>query len=78
MHPKSIEIKDNRMKISLSNAALADDIRELLRNEIQDKLGGIEGIDVVAVDYEDNKPLDVNQVGKIIAVMSGKGGVGNH
>lgn len=73
---RGVEIKDNRMKISLSNAALADDVRDSLRNEIQDKLRGMEGIDVVAVDYEDSRPIDINKVGKIIAVMSGKGGVG--
>ncbi len=73
---RGVDIKDNRMKITLSNAALSDEIREQLMTDIQDKLIDLDGIDMVGVDFEDSKPSDVNQVGKVIAVMSGKGGVG--
>jgi len=73
---RGVDIKDNRMKITLSNAALSDEIREQLMTAVQDKLIDIDGIDMVGVDFEDSKPSDVNQVGKVIAVMSGKGGVG--
>ena len=73
---RSVEIKDNRMKITLSNAALGDDIREQLRSTIQDKLNEMDGIEAVAVDFEESKPKDINEVGKVVAVMSGKGGVG--
>ncbi|NQT72301.1 MAG: Mrp/NBP35 family ATP-binding protein [Chloroflexi bacterium] len=73
---RGVEIKDSNMKISLSNAALSDDVRDQLRNEIQDKLRGLDGIGMVGVDFEESKPVDVNQIGKVIAVMSGKGGVG--
>ena len=55
---RGVDIKDNRMKITLSNAALADEIREQLRTDIQDKLQGLDGIDVVAVDFEESKPVD--------------------
>jgi len=73
---RSVDINDNRMKITLSNAALSDEVRDQIRTEIQDKLIGLDGIDMVGVDFEESKPADVNQVGKVIAVMSGKGGVG--
>lgn len=73
---RGVEIKDSNMKISLSNAALSDDVRDQLRNEIQDKLRGLDGIGMVGVDFEESKPVDINQIGKVIAVMSGKGGVG--
>ncbi len=73
---RSVDIKDGRMKITLSNAALAEEIRDQLRTDIQDKLIALDNIDMVGVDFEDSKPSEVNQVGKVIAVMSGKGGVG--
>lgn len=73
---RAIETKDHRMKVTLSNAALAAEIREVLTREIQDKLRGMDGIEAVAVDFEDAQPKDINQVGKVVAVMSGKGGVG--
>jgi len=73
---RSVEIKDNRMKIILSEAAIAPEMRDFLRTEIQTRLGTLEGIDAVAVDFEASTPKDINQVGKVVAVMSGKGGVG--
>ncbi|MFO8010073.1 MAG: Mrp/NBP35 family ATP-binding protein [Dehalococcoidia bacterium] len=73
---RSIEIKENRMKITLSDAALASDVQEWLRNEIQNNLTGLEGVDAVAVDFEQATPKDINKVNKVVAVMSGKGGVG--
>ncbi len=73
---RNVEIKDTNVKVSLSNAALADDIREQLRNEIQDKLKSLDDVDMVGVDFEECRPLDTNKVGKVIAIMSGKGGVG--
>ncbi len=73
---RGIEIRDTNMKVSLSDAALSDDVRDQLRNEIQDKLRGLDGINMVGVDFEESKPVDLNQVGQVIAIMSGKGGVG--
>lgn len=73
---RRIETKDSRMKVTLSNAALSLEMRELLIRDMQDKLHGMDGIDAVAVDFEDTQPKDINQVGKVVAVMSGKGGVG--
>ncbi len=73
---RSIEIKENRMKITLSDAALASDVQEWLRNEIQNNLTGLDGVEAVAVDFEQSSPKDINKVNKVVAVMSGKGGVG--
>ncbi|MFA4836709.1 MAG: Mrp/NBP35 family ATP-binding protein [Dehalococcoidia bacterium] len=73
---RRIETKNNRLKVTLSNAALGPELRESLTKEIQDKLNGLDGIDAIAVDFEDAKPKDLNQIGKVVAVMSGKGGVG--
>ena len=73
---RGVEIKDSNMKVSLSNAALADEVRDQLRNDMQDKLKSLDGVDMVGVDFEECRPSDTNQVGKVIAIMSGKGGVG--
>lgn len=73
---RKIEVKDHRMKVTLSNAALDPDLREVLTGQIQDALRGTDEIEAVAVDFEEAQPKDLNQVGKVVAVMSGKGGVG--
>lgn len=73
---RGVEISGRNIKVSLSNAALADEVREQLRNEIQDKLKDLDDIDIVGVDFEESKPSDINRISKVVAVMSGKGGVG--
>ncbi len=73
---RGIDTKDERMKITLSQAALSPDTREWLRTEMQTRLKDLNGIKTVAVDFDESRPVDVNQVDKVIAVMSGKGGVG--
>lgn len=73
---RKVESRDSRLKVTLANAALSHDIRETVREQIQDRLRVLDGVDAVAVDFEDAQPKDINQVRKVIAVMSGKGGVG--
>ncbi|MDY6912088.1 MAG: Mrp/NBP35 family ATP-binding protein [Chloroflexota bacterium] len=73
---RGVEIKDNRMKVTLADAALAPDMREWITSEVQNTLSGLDGIGGIAVDFEEAKPSDVNRVNKVVAVMSGKGGVG--
>jgi len=73
---RGIDTKDERMKITFSHAALSPDTREWLRTEMQTRLKDLNGIKAVAVDFDESRPVDVNQVDKVIAVMSGKGGVG--
>ena len=48
---RGLEIKGANMKVSISNAALSDEVREQLRNEIQDKLKSLDGVDMVGVDF---------------------------
>ncbi|MBM3133102.1 MAG: Mrp/NBP35 family ATP-binding protein, partial [Chloroflexi bacterium] len=73
---RGVEIDDNRLKITLADAALSPDVRDWLRKDIQDKLLVLDGIDGVAVDFVEARPTEINRVDRIIAVMSGKGGVG--
>lgn len=73
---RGIEIKDGNMKVTLSSTALSDEVREWLRRDVQDKLQVLDGIERVAVDFEGTTAKEINQVSKVVAVMSGKGGVG--
>ncbi|MFO8100912.1 MAG: Mrp/NBP35 family ATP-binding protein [Dehalococcoidia bacterium] len=73
---RGVDIKDDHMKVSLSDAALDPEVQGWLKNEIQEKLRGMEGVGAVDVEFEESKPQDLNQVDKVVGVMSGKGGVG--
>jgi len=67
---------DGGVKITLAGAALGSAAREWLQEKVTQgvsKLRGIKGVDVV---FADTKVAELNQIGNVVAVMSGKGGVG--
>jgi len=73
---RNFEIKDSRMKVTLSAAAISPQVQESLTSQVQAKLQDLDGIGGIAVSFDESTPKDINRVGKVIAVMSGKGGVG--
>ena len=73
---RNVAISDGKAAVTLSSAALAPEIQERLKDSIKETTGKLEGIKEVAVDFTDEKPKDLNNIKNVIAVMSGKGGVG--
>jgi len=73
---RNIVISDGKAGITLSSAALAPEIRDRLKNSVKEATGKLDGINEVTVDFSEEKPKDLNQIKNVIAVMSGKGGVG--
>jgi len=73
---RDIKITDGKIDIALASAALPQDTREWLREKIKDTGGKLSGVKEVDVSFVDGTPKDLNEVGNVIAVMSGKGGVG--
>ncbi|MDD4858678.1 MAG: Mrp/NBP35 family ATP-binding protein [Dehalococcoidales bacterium] len=72
---KQITITDHKVDISLASAALADNAQQWLRERIQDAVKKI-GIETVSVNFAGGTPKEINRVKNVIAIMSGKGGVG--
>jgi hydrogenase maturation protease len=52
------------------------DTQEWLREKISESIKQLSEIENINIDFVDAKPQDVNSVKRIVAVMSGKGGVG--
>ena len=73
---RNIAVSDGKASITLSSTALAPEIRDRLKDSIKETIGKLDGVNEVDVDFIDGKPKDLNQVKRVIAVMSGKGGVG--
>ena len=74
---KDVSVTDGKAEISLASAALAPEAQDWLANEIKAVTGKIVDIKETNVSFVDEaKPKDLNQVSHVIAVMSGKGGVG--
>ena len=73
---RRINISDGKADISVASAALMAEIQERLKQSITEIVGKIDGVSEVKVNFTDEKPKDLNEIKNVIAVMSGKGGVG--
>jgi len=73
---RSAEVKDGRAKINLASTAIPDQYHGWLKDKAATAVGEVSGVEEVTVDLVEARPKELNQIEKIIAVMSGKGGVG--
>jgi Mrp family chromosome partitioning ATPase len=73
---REVSVAEGEVKVNLASAALAPAAQELLKAKVEEVVGKISGVKAVEVNFAEGKPKDINQIGHIIAVMSGKGGVG--
>ena len=71
-----IAVSDQKVNISLAAAALNQGAKDWLKDKVRDVIGNLDGVEETEVNFIDAKPKDVNKIQHIIAVMSGKGGVG--
>jgi len=71
-----IAISDRKVSISLDAAALNQGAQDWLKDKVREVTDKLAGVKETEVNFTDAKPNDVNKVQHVIAVMSGKGGVG--
>ncbi len=73
---RSIEVKDGKAKITLASTAIPSESHDWLRGKVVTTIRELPEVNEVAIDLVEAKPKELNQIDRIIAVMSGKGGVG--
>jgi Mrp family chromosome partitioning ATPase len=73
---RSTEIKDGKAKVTLASTAIPAQQHSWLKDKAAAAVSDVSGVEEVTVDFVEAKPKELNQIEKIIAVMSGKGGVG--
>ncbi len=73
---RQIVVSDQKVDITLASAALDSNAEDLLKSKVSDTVGQLAGVSQVNVDFVPASPKEVNDVGNVVAVMSGKGGVG--
>jgi Mrp family chromosome partitioning ATPase len=73
---RGAEIKDGKAKINLASTAIPEQHHSWLKDKAVEVVSELSGVEEVTVDLVEAKPKELNQIEKIIAVMSGKGGVG--
>jgi hydrogenase maturation protease len=73
---RDVSVSDGKVDMKLSSTTLTPEYQEELKDKINEVIGTVIGITAVNVSFVDSKPKDLNEVGRVIAIMSGKGGVG--
>jgi hydrogenase maturation protease len=73
---QKVSATNSKVDVTLASAALTPATQEWLEDKVKDVVGKISGVEAVNVSFVDGKPKELNKIGHIIAVMSGKGGVG--
>jgi Mrp family chromosome partitioning ATPase len=73
---RSAEVNESKAKIALAATAIPTQHHESLKDQAGTAIREVPGVEEVTVDLVEVKPKELNQIERIIAVMSGKGGVG--
>lgn len=73
---RQVSLSDHKVQVTLASAALNSETQDWLRAKVSDTINGLSDIKEVNIDFAEASPKEINDVKHIIAVMSGKGGVG--
>ncbi len=73
---RSIEVEDGRAKIDLASTAIPAEHHSWLRDKVTGAALEVSGVTGAVVAFAETKPKELNQIKQVVAVMSGKGGVG--
>jgi len=73
---RDIAIANGKASISLASAALSPDTQDWLKAKIGEIVRGLDGINEAEIGFVDASPKELNDIHNVVAVMSGKGGVG--
>jgi len=64
------------VKITLASAALSTEAQDWIKTKAEEVIKELPEVNKVDVEFTEAKPAELNKIGHIFAVMSGKGGVG--
>jgi hydrogenase maturation protease len=67
---------DNKVKVTLASTGLIPGAQDWIRTKTREAIEKLSEVNEVKVEYVDAKAKDLNRIDNILAVMSGKGGVG--
>ena len=73
---RDIKLSRGKVTIKLSLNALPPQESESIQAAIRTVVTGLDGIKEVSIELVDARPIELNRFGHVIAIMSGKGGVG--
>jgi len=73
---RDIEVVGDEVKVTLCLTPLSAGARELVQESVRTAIEKLPGVNRVTIELVELHPQELNQFGRVVAVMSGKGGVG--
>jgi hydrogenase maturation protease len=73
---RDIEVTDNKVRLTLASTALEPTLKDWVQAKARSVIEQLPEIGEAQVEFVESPAKDLNQIQHIIAVMSGKGGVG--
>ena len=73
---RDVIISDGKVSINLASTGLVPGAKDWIKDETLAAIKKLPDVKEVTVEYSEVKAKDLNKIGQMIAVMSGKGGVG--
>lgn len=73
---RKVTISDGKVGITLASTGLIPGAQDWIKTKTKEAIENLPEVKEVAVEYQDVKAKELNKIDHIIAVMSGKGGVG--
>lgn len=73
---RNVEARDGEVKIILASTAIPTQYHDWLKERVRTAVAEYAQVEQPIIELIEAKPKDLNQIDKVVAVMSGKGGVG--
>ena len=73
---KDVRVADGKIDITIAAAALMEGTQVWLKDKVREQVAKLDGVKEVNINYTEAKPKELNSIKNVIAIMSGKGGVG--
>jgi len=73
---RDVSVADGKVDVTLATAALMKGAQDWLKDKVKEAAAKLDGVKEVNVNYAEIKPKELNNINNVIAIMSGKGGVG--
>jgi hydrogenase maturation protease len=73
---RDVSVADGKVDVTLATAALMKGAQDWLKDKVKDAASKLDEVQEVNVSYAEIKPKELNNISNVIAIMSGKGGVG--
>ncbi len=73
---REVKVSKRKVNITLASTALSKEAQDWVSTKTKALMEKLPDIKEVEVEFTEAKPIELNQVSHVIAIMSGKGGVG--